>query len=253
MVAPTWLLMSSPTIGTPASSNFLAHSGVGGDEDGQRVDEGDLRVDRALGVELVGGLGAHREVGDEHVGPGVLEHLDDVDRLGVGLVDGLAVVLAEAVEGVAALHGDAGRRHVADPDGVVLRGLRGVGEVEPDLLGVDVERRDELDVGDVVVTERRVHQAGHGALGVGVLVVLDALDQGRRAVADAHDCYSNRTHGACSFLVPEQLPGRCFRWSRQPLITGLRSSGWYLRDRPGRRSRRARRRHARVGRPIARR
>ncbi len=27
MVAPTWLLMSSPTIGTPASSNFLAHTG----------------------------------------------------------------------------------------------------------------------------------------------------------------------------------------------------------------------------------
>ena len=27
MVAPTWLLMSSPTIGTPASANFLAHTG----------------------------------------------------------------------------------------------------------------------------------------------------------------------------------------------------------------------------------
>ena len=27
IVAPTWLLMSSPTIGTPASPNFRAHSG----------------------------------------------------------------------------------------------------------------------------------------------------------------------------------------------------------------------------------
>ena len=27
MVAPTWDLMSSPMIGTPASSNFLAHTG----------------------------------------------------------------------------------------------------------------------------------------------------------------------------------------------------------------------------------
>ena len=27
MVAPTWLLMSSPMIGTPAASNFAAHSG----------------------------------------------------------------------------------------------------------------------------------------------------------------------------------------------------------------------------------
>ena len=28
IVAPTWLLMSSPTIGTPASVNFCAHSGL---------------------------------------------------------------------------------------------------------------------------------------------------------------------------------------------------------------------------------
>jgi hypothetical protein len=28
IVAPTWLLMSSPTIGTPAARNFSAHSGV---------------------------------------------------------------------------------------------------------------------------------------------------------------------------------------------------------------------------------
>ena len=27
MVEPTWLLMSSPTIGTPASRNLRAHSG----------------------------------------------------------------------------------------------------------------------------------------------------------------------------------------------------------------------------------
>ena len=161
MVAPTWLLMSSPTIGTPASSNFLAHSGVAGDEDRQRVDEGDLRVDRALRVELVGLLRAHRQVRDQHVDPGVLEDLDDVDRLVVGLVDGLAVVLAETVERVAALHGHAERRHVSDLDGVVLAGDDGVGEVEADLLGVDVERGDELDVAHVVRAELDVHEPGH--------------------------------------------------------------------------------------------
>ena len=36
MVAPTWLLMSSPTIGTPASRNFLP-TPVGGDEDGSAL------------------------------------------------------------------------------------------------------------------------------------------------------------------------------------------------------------------------
>src|SRR6476469_3627118 len=82
MVAPTWLLMSSPTIGAGVLE-LLGPHGVGGDEDGQGVDERDLRVDRALGVELVGLFGADREVGDEDVGPGVLEDLHDVDRLGV--------------------------------------------------------------------------------------------------------------------------------------------------------------------------
>jgi hypothetical protein len=51
---------------------------------------------------------------------------------------------------VAALHGDAGRRHVGDLDGVVLAGVDRLGEVEADLLGVDVERGDELDVAHVV-------------------------------------------------------------------------------------------------------
>ena len=68
--------------------------------------------------------------------------------------------------------------HVGDLDGVVLGGVDGLGEVEADLLGVDVERGDELDVGDVVVAELDVHQARDGAGRVGVLVVLDALDQG---------------------------------------------------------------------------
>jgi hypothetical protein len=58
-------------------------------------------------------------------------------------------------------------------------------EVEPDLLGVHVERGDELHVAYVVLAELHMHQAGHGAVLVGVVVVLDALDQRRRAVPDA--------------------------------------------------------------------
>ena len=61
-----------------------------------------------------------------------------------------------------------------------------------------VERRDERDVGDVVLAERDVHQARDGARGVSVLVVLDALDEGRGAVAHAHDCYAYGTHGFSS-------------------------------------------------------
>ncbi len=130
-------------------------------------------------------------------------------------------------------------RDVADADRVVLRGLGGLGQVETDLLGVDVEGGDELHVGDVVVTELDVHQAGHGARRVGVLVVLDALDQGRRAVADAHDCYSYRTHEGLF------LPSGCFRWLRRPrgprwmgvslvvlvslVVSGAGRTGWSAR------------------------
>ena len=41
-------------------------------------------------------------------------------------------------------------------------------EVEADLVGVDVERGDELDVADVVAAELDVHEAGHALGRVGV-------------------------------------------------------------------------------------
>ena len=81
MVAPTWLLMSSPTIGTPASLELLRPLGGAGDEDGQRVDERDLGVDGALRVELRGLLGADGQVADEDVDLGLAQGGDDVDRL----------------------------------------------------------------------------------------------------------------------------------------------------------------------------
>jgi hypothetical protein len=51
---------------------------------------------------------------------------------------------------VAAQHRDVELRDVTDLDGVVLAGADRLREVEADLLGVDVERSDELDVADVV-------------------------------------------------------------------------------------------------------
>ena len=165
MVAPTWLLMSSPTIGTPGVGELLRPRRVAGDEHRQRVDEGDAGVDRALRVEAVRVLAADRQVGHEDVDLGVLEHLDDVDRLLVGLLDDLAVVVAETVVGVAALDDDAVRRDVGDVDRVVLAGDDRLGEVATDLLAVDVERGDELDVADVVAAEVDVHQPWHARLG----------------------------------------------------------------------------------------
>ena len=203
--------MSSPTIGHARVGELGRPLRVGGDEHRQRVDEGDARVDRALRVELVRVLGADRQIRDQHVGLRVAQGGDHVNRLLVGLGDDLAVVLAQTVHRGAALHGDAQRWHVADRDGVVLARHDGLGHVPADLLGVDVERGDELDVADVVRAELDMHQARHPTSRVGVLVVLHALDEGTCAVPDAHDGYPYRTHKDCSYLSLLSGPPRPHR------------------------------------------
>ena len=95
--------------------------------------------------------------------------------------------MPEAVEGRAPQHGHAEVGHVGEPHRVVVAGEDGLADVEADLGGVDVERGDDLDVADVVAAEDDVHEAGHGLVGVGVLVVLEALHQRAGAVPDAGD------------------------------------------------------------------
>jgi hypothetical protein len=211
MVAPTWDLMSSPTMGRPASVNFWAQAGSEAMKTGSALTKA-TPASRA-------------QVGDQHVGAGGLEGGDHVDGVGLGLLDGLPVVLAEPVVGGAALHGDAQRGHVGDLDGVVLGVVDRLGQVEADLLGVHVEGGHELDVRDVVVAEGDVHQPGHRPGRVGAAVVLHALDQGARAVADSHDCYSYRTHLLhLVFSVPRGRNG----------VTGrMAANGWCDRTAPG--------------------
>ena len=67
--------------------------------------------------------------------------------------------------------------HVGEANRVVLTGPDRLAEVAPDLLGVDVEGRRELDVPHVIAAEIDVHQPRHGELRVGVAVVLDALHE----------------------------------------------------------------------------
>ena len=60
-------------------------------------------------------------------------------------------------------------------------------QVFADLVGVDVKGGRELDVADVVAAQIDVHEAGDLGVGVGVAVVLHALHERARAVADADD------------------------------------------------------------------
>ena len=62
MVAPTWLLMSSPTIGTFAASNFSAHSGSLAMNTGIAFTNADAGVEAGLRVVALRLLGADRQV-----------------------------------------------------------------------------------------------------------------------------------------------------------------------------------------------
>ncbi len=173
---------------------LLGPRGVRGDEDRQGVDERDLGVEGALGVELVCLVRSNGEVGDEHVGLRVLEDLHDVNGGFVGLGDGLLVVLTKAVERYATHDLDVRLGDVADLDRVVLGCLGRLDEFLTYLERVHVKRGHDLDVRDVVVAKLDVHEAGNGFPRLGVLVVLDALNEGRRAVSNADDGETQLSH-----------------------------------------------------------
>jgi hypothetical protein len=158
------------------------------DEHGNAVHEAAARLDDLLHVPLGGLLRADREVRDDDVRARVVEHLGDVHGRSRGLGDLLRQVAAQAVVGHAAhdLHAR-GSDLAGEVQRVVLAGEDGLGEVLAHLRAVDVEGGGELDVAHVVAAEVDVHEAGNRFGGIGVAVVLDALDEGRRAVADADD------------------------------------------------------------------
>ena len=188
MVAPTWDLMSSPMIGQAGLLEALVPVVLARDEHRDAVHEAAAGLQDLLDVPLGGLLGADRQVGDDDVGAGVLEHLDDVGGGAGRLGDLLLEVAAQAVVGHAAHDLDAELGDVvAELERVVLAGEDRLGEVLAHLVGVDVEGGGELDVAHVVAAEIDVHEAGHLLGRVGVLVVLDALHEGAGAVAHADD------------------------------------------------------------------
>ncbi len=165
------------------------------DEHRDGVDEGHTSVDARLGVEALGVFRAHGEVGHEHVGAAVAQHLGHVAGLGRGFFNGGPVVLVEAVEGRAAVHSYPNFRDVGEADRVVLPSPDGLGEVGANLGGVDVERGNRHDVTDVVASELHVHESRNAGVASGVLVVVDALEEGVRTVADTGDCEADSCHG----------------------------------------------------------
>ena len=165
---------------------------LAGDEHGDAVDEAAARLEHLLDVPLRRLLRADGQVGHDDVGVRLLEDAHDVGGLAGCLLDLFLQVSPEAVVGHAAVNGHAELlRHRArtarELDRVVLARPDRLAEVLADLRRVDVERGGELDVAHVVAAEVDVHQARDALRAVGVAVVVDALDEGRGAVADADD------------------------------------------------------------------
>ncbi len=178
----------------PGRAELLRPFGPARDEHRQAVDEGDTRVDRGLGIEFRRVFGADREIADKDVNTGLTQGGHYVHGFLIGLGDRLAVVAAKAIQGVTAGDSDAERWYIDDLYGVVLAGDDRLGQVTPNLLRVDVERRDELKVPDVVVAKLGVHQARHPRRRISVAVVLDPLDEGCGAVAYTDNSDTYRTH-----------------------------------------------------------
>ena len=87
----------------------------------------------------------------------------------------------------AAAYLDPGRTELCKTDRVVRRRLQRIGEVAPDLALRDVERRDAIDVADMVTAELQMHQPGDRVAAFGAAVELDPLDQRRGAITRPDD------------------------------------------------------------------
>ena len=70
------------------------------------------------------------------------------------------------------------------------------------LVLVDVEGGDHLDVADVVAAQDQVHETRDELVFRGFPVFVDALDKGRRTVAQADDCYVDLAVGAHFLTLP---------------------------------------------------
>ena len=183
---------------------------------GHAVDHRAAGLEDLLGVPLRRGLRADGEVVDDDVGLRLLEDPDDVVGLARRLLDDLREVLAEAVVRHPARDLDAGLRDVGELDRVVRMRPHRVGEILADLALDDVERGRELDVADVVAAEVDVHEAGDELVVRRVLVVLDALEQRVRAVADADD--GDADLAVVESAVPFEC--RCRHWFLRKVACG---------------------------------
>src|SRR6185436_12317958 len=143
------------------------------------------------------------------------------------LRDLLGRVLADPVVGHPAMDRDVHLlRDLRELDRVVRVGPDGLAEVLADLRAVDVEGARELDVRDVIAAEVDVHETGHRLRGISVRVVVDALHERVRAVADADD----RDAHLLVLVAGAAVGGRALRRDCVSVSVSVRSQVRSLQD-----------------------
>ena len=192
MVAPTWLLMSSPTIGRPGVAELLRPFRVGGEEDRHAIDHRNARIEAGLRVMLDRLFRSDRQIAEQHLGARLAQSLGDVGRLEIGRAEGDLVVVVrhvrrDAVELGPHLDDDVRDRQRALEDPRVVRlGEDRLLERPADLAPVDVERGDELDVARAIAADRLAHHAIQRRVAAAA-VIFHALHQRAGAIADSGD------------------------------------------------------------------
>ncbi len=203
MVAPTWLLMSSPTIGTPASVNFCAHSGSLAMNTGIALTKATPGVEAGLRVVALRLLRPDGEVARRARRPRRRAAPGRRRRGSPGSPrHDLAVVLAETVERRAAQHGHPEARRPRRTGSCCSGRRRSPCRGRAPTFAASTSKAATNSTSrDVVAAQLDVHEAGDALGGVGVAVVLDALDEAAGAVADTGDGDSDLLRGGGTHAV----------------------------------------------------
>ena len=99
----------------------------------------------------------------------------------------VAQVLPDAVMGRPPSDLDPRRAELGKADRVVGRRQGRLGEIAADLALRHIERRDAIDIADMIAAELQMHQAGDRLLAFGAAIKFDPLDQRRGAIAHPDD------------------------------------------------------------------
>ena len=174
-------------MGTPRRPEAFGPLGGAGDEHRDAVDERAPRRQGLASVELGGLLGSDRQVGDQHIDPGLSQFLGHIHRGDRRLLDQVGHIGADPVQSRAPLHRYVEGWDTGKGDSVVLPGRNRLGEVLSHLGGVDIESGYEPDVTHVVSAQDGVHQPGDHLVGRGVSVKAHPLHQRGSTVSHAHD------------------------------------------------------------------